>query len=122
MAGPSSPIAIATQTRSNHASPRNTQTSNLTSALQGADLEGSRPTATVSNNGTNGNGFGSGSGRHDSLSGGLSGTAFQWGGEARPITMNNPNREKPRRESLAGSLVGGMSWGGVSVGSWIRDE
>lgn len=32
------------------------------------------------------------------------------------------NREKPRRESLAGSLVGGMSWGGVSVGSWIRDE
>jgi len=47
---------------------------------------------------------------------------FQWSGEARPIAMNNSNREKPRRESLAGSLVGGMSWGGVSVGSWIRDE
>lgn len=38
--------------------------------------------------------------------------------------MNNPRNldPRPRRESLAGSLVGGMSWGGVSVGSWIRDE
>lgn len=44
---------------------------------------------------------------------------------AKPISMNNPNRGadgRPRRESMAGSLVGGMSWGGVSVGSWIRDE
>lgn len=31
--------------------------------------------------------------------------------------------DKPRRESVAAqSLNTGMSWGGVSVGSWIRDE
>ncbi|KAG9241149.1 hypothetical protein BJ878DRAFT_428766 [Calycina marina] len=61
-----------------------------------------------------GNGFehSMGNGRQESFSG------------AKPISMNNPNRhnENRRRESLAGSLVGGMSWGGVSVGSWIRDD
>lgn len=36
--------------------------------------------------------------------------------------MNSANRERPRRESLAGSMVTGMSWGGTSVSSWIRDE
>ena len=64
----------------------------------------------------------------------MSGTTFEPGmgrgrqdsfGGAVPISMNNPNRNadgRPRRESLAGSLVQGLSWGGVSVGSWIRDE
>lgn len=46
----------------------------------------------------------------------------QFGNGTKPITVNGSNHNKPRRESLAGSLVGGMSWGGVSVGSWIRDE
>ena len=42
---------------------------------------------------------------------------------AQPISMQSAsNQNKPRRESLAGSMVTGMSWGGASVGSWIRDE
>jgi transcription factor SFP1 len=42
----------------------------------------------------------------------------------KPISMNNPNVNRGRRESLAGSLMGagGLSWGGLSVGSFIRDE
>ena len=42
---------------------------------------------------------------------------------SQPISMGNASAQnKPRRESLAGSMVTGMSWGGASVGSWIRDE
>lgn len=50
--------------------------------------------------------------RQDSLGFGLNTVSA-----ARPISM------KERRESTAaGSFMGGMSWGGMSVGSWIQDE
>ena len=38
--------------------------------------------------------------------------------EARPISVN----DRARRESNSGSLMTGISWGGVSVGSLVRDE
>jgi transcription factor SFP1 len=102
-----SPIDIATPTRNASSSP-SSQGKKNTKYLDTADTD-SRTSAMMSS------GYDSsmGRGRQDSFGG------------AKPISMNNPNRNadgRPRRESMAGSLVGGMSWGGVSVGSWIRDE
>lgn len=121
------PIDI-TPPRFNSSSPQN-QTSNLTFAIREAnanansnssrglsgtpnqhgaaptiDIQQQRPSLSVT-------------GRHDSING-LSGSFY--GSGARPISM----KDRARRESNAmGSLAGaGMSWGGVSVGSWIRDE
>ncbi|KAI9883424.1 MAG: hypothetical protein M1823_004820 [Watsoniomyces obsoletus] len=90
--------------------------SNLTSALQTSEAMGLREENDVAtsvvmdamaNGGREGGG---GAGRHES---------FGAGAGARPISMKSGNRERPRRESQAGSM---MSWGGVSVGSWIRDD
>ncbi|RDL33038.1 uncharacterized protein BP5553_08477 [Venustampulla echinocandica] len=107
-----SPIDIATPTRNASSSPAsqgNTKNNTTTTTTNYPDTD-SRTSAIMS-----GTAFDSamGKSRQDSFAG------------ARPITMNNPNRQnesRQRRESLAGSLVQGMSWGGVSVGSWIRDD
>ncbi|KAL8738262.1 MAG: hypothetical protein Q9190_008028, partial [Brigantiaea leucoxantha] len=101
-------------------SPRYHQTSNLTSALQSTSGNETRPTPAM--NISNGKSSGPTFGHRDSLNGNMTGSNSRAGGGAEPISMDTSNRERPRKESVAGSMVGGMSWGGVSVGSWIRDE
>ncbi|KAL8866325.1 MAG: hypothetical protein Q9174_006370 [Haloplaca sp. 1 TL-2023] len=103
--------------------PHNTQAttripfrSNLTSALQSTSANETRPTPAMST--SNGKGSSSGLPRRDSLTA----PGSYYGSGAQPISMTNGPRERPRRESLAGSMVSGMSWGGVSVGSFVRDE
>lgn len=119
MAQAASPIDITTPPRFGSNSPHN-QTSNLTSALR--EAAASRDlSATPNQHAASSTDFRDGrlsiSGRHDSISNGL-GSSF-YGSGARPISM----KDRPRRESNnMGSFAGGMSWGGVSVGSWIRDE
>ncbi|KAJ5388425.1 hypothetical protein N7509_010966 [Penicillium cosmopolitanum] len=115
MAG-AAPIDIATR-NSTSVSPPGQQASNLTSALQKAGT-GER-TGSISHHPSGGlGGFKAPPPRKDSIGA----ATAQWGNGTKPISMSGSNREKGRRESLAGSLVGGMSWGGVSVGSWIRDD
>jgi transcription factor SFP1 len=100
-----SPIDIATPSRNTSSSPSSQGRQKNTTNFHDSD---SRTSAMMA---TSGYDASLGRGRQDSFA------------AAKPISMNNPNRDgRPRRESLAGSLVGGMSWGGVSVGSWIRDE
>ena len=122
MATAASPIDITIPPRFNSTSPRN-QASNLTFALQEAganDYQNSAITFSNSNGGNGGNegreGRLSVGGRHDSIGNGYGSSYYGTG--ARPISM----KDRPRRESNTGSFVNGMSWGGVSVGSWIRDE
>ena len=94
------------------------QPSNLTTALQSTSGNEVRPVQAMNIVGANGKSGTLAIGHRESL-GGVSGSDWKSSSGAQPISMN---REKPRRESLAGSMVGGMSWGGVSVGSWVRDE
>ncbi|KAL8797872.1 MAG: hypothetical protein Q9195_000224 [Heterodermia aff. obscurata] len=94
------------------------QPSNLTTALQSTSGNEVRPVQAMNITGANGKSGSLGTGHRESL-GGVSGSDWKSSDGAQPISMN---REKPRRESLAGSMVGGMSWGGVSVGSWVRDD
>ncbi|KAK5680750.1 Transcriptional regulator of ribosomal biogenesis proteins, partial [Elasticomyces elasticus] len=115
MTGPAAPIDIAT--RQTSVSPPGQQASNLTSALQKAN-NGERNSSVSHNNSVGLSIFKAPPSRKDSVTT----AAAQWGNGTMPISVSGSNRDKPRRESLAGSLVGGMSWGGVSVGSWIRDD
>ncbi|KAF2170175.1 hypothetical protein M409DRAFT_64517 [Zasmidium cellare ATCC 36951] len=110
MPSSSSPIEIATS-RQNSSSPRN-QTSNLTSQLQ--------QETTQRNNGSMAapplNGHSDAKGRQESVS--MLGTT-PYGARQIPAAAGG------RRESsynLSNSLVGGMSWGGISMGSFIKDD
>ncbi|GKZ79476.1 transcriptional regulator of ribosomal bioproteinsis proteins [Aspergillus niger] len=115
MTGAAAPIDIAT--RQSSVSPPGQQASNLTSALQRAG-NGERTGSLSHANGVGLSVFKAPPPRKDSIGA----ATAQWGNGTKPISMSGSNRDKGRRESLAGSLVGGMSWGGVSVGSWIRDD
>ena len=113
------PVNIATSSNSLNPSRRH-HTSNLTSALQSTSGNETRPTPSMSI--SNGRGPHNGATHRDSLSSGIAPSGSHCGSGAQPISMNSASRERPRRESLASSMVSGMSWGGVSVGSFIRDE
>ncbi|KAL8924337.1 MAG: hypothetical protein Q9208_004118 [Pyrenodesmia sp. 3 TL-2023] len=117
---PDHDMNVATPPRQSPMSSRRHQTSNLTSALQSTTGNETRPTPAMSIGSSKGsyNGYA----HRDSLSAGMAASGSHHGSGAQPISMNNANRERPRRESLAGSMVSGMSWGGVSVASWVRDE
>lgn len=112
----STPAPVENSSRQKSVSPPGQQASNLTSALQKAGT-GERP-GSVSHPSTVGiSMFKAPPPRKESI-----GTGAQWGNGSKPISVSGSNRDKSRRESLAGSLFNQMSWGGVSVGSWIRDE
>lgn len=113
MASVAGPVDITL--RQTSTSPRGNQPSNLTSALQRSDSEEKRkmshqmpetalnrpiPQMPASSS--------------DDFS------RFEHG--ARQIPTKGSAFQQNRRESIAQSLGTGMSWGGISVGSWVRDE
>lgn len=110
----SAPLDISP--RPANVSPSGQQASNLTSALQRAGAPGGFD-SNANWNAASSTILKANAARKDSIGASMA----QWGSGSKPIMMAGSNRNQ-RRESLAGSLVGGMSWGGVSVGSWIRDE
>jgi transcription factor SFP1 len=100
--------------RQTSTSPRGNQPSNLTSALQRSDSEEKRIAANIPSDSS-----------HSRIVPQMAATTnefanFEHG--ARPISVKGKADERARRESLAQSLNTGMSWGGISVGSFIRDE
>lgn len=114
-------ISLPPRMSSNSQSPRN-QTSNLTYALQEAQATGQpapepyngRPPAAPEPGRLDVNG----SGRQGSISN-LLGSSYYNGTGAKPISVKDRNR---RESNTAGSFMNGMSWGGLSVGSWVANE
>ncbi|KAF2716268.1 hypothetical protein K431DRAFT_235729 [Polychaeton citri CBS 116435] len=104
-----SPIDIA-GSRQNSSSPRSQQ-SNLTSQLQGPSID-IRQDETMSASIP----FTEPQDRKESV-GMLSTTPYG----ARAIPMRGPSRRESNY-GLSGSLANGMSWGGISMGSFIKDD
>jgi hypothetical protein len=122
------PIDISAPNRHPSASPAgsNNVPSNLTSALRNAQAFDPQQHALMGyarSIGMGGlDGVSQSGGRKDSFGAAMAGAGTYWEG-GRTIPQGNSHRDKPRRESVASSgMGGGMSWGGISVGSWIRDE
>lgn len=97
--------------RQTSTSPRGNQPSHLTAALKRSQTSEKAADNTLSMDG-----------HRPSLALPESSDMSRFENGARPISMKGRPIQKDRRESLAQSIGMGMSWGGASVGSWIRDE
>jgi transcription factor SFP1 len=103
---PSPPIQIATPRQPSNSPPRNQQ-SNLTSQLRAPQPDNDLEMDGIPNKP-----------RQESVSM-LSTTPY--GARAIPLTDGMGFRRESH-VGLSGSLMGGMSWGGLSMGSFVRDE
>ena len=108
MAAASNPISFRHST-----SPRSPQSSTLTAALQRENSGENKTSPKIDLDGMDHADLTKGSATNDGH--------IKHEDGSRPIAMKGVYG-KDRRESIAQSLGTGMSWGGVSVGSWIRDE
>lgn len=113
MASVATPIDIATRQAST--SPGGQQPSNLTSALRRS------PDGDLRQQLGNGD-ENPGEDLQMGKSVNMMDSGLLWDNGAKPISVRGASDDKLRRGSFAQSLTGGMSWGGLSVGSWIRDE
>lgn len=112
MAAPSAAIDIVGSGQRHTSSSPRSQSSNLTTALQQAASNANRIGMDFSD--PNGEDSRSAFGKQDSTSFGIDHSVSG----ARPIAV----ADRPRKESNAGSFMGAMSFGGLSVGSLIQDE
>ena len=106
---PSPPITIATPRQPSNSPPRNQQ-SNLTSQLRQPQADNDMDMDGIPNNEPKG--------RQESVSM-LSTTPY--GAKAIPV-RDGMGFRRESHVGLSGSLMGGMSWGGLSMGSFVRDE